>query len=347
MNQSLKKKIILLLILGISFFFLIFILTSSFGEAASRGRVVGRVLDEQGRRWQNSAIKNCGSEWPSSSQLRVSPRGGWGCNYDGLIGKSNTPYYYTSYFDVGTRTITLTPPPGYQCDIWQTQYYPGGALGPQGSGCSATIYVQSGDWTNHVWFYIKKIPTCTSHYTKRCSDNDLYWYDSCGKREEKYQECGSDYWTENYRCSRNWVQREKLLKGCASNACYANSQWENYQDCSASGKICQQGSCYSQPSPTADIKANNSDGPLTLYYRDYVTLSWTSRNANFCTASGDWSGTKATSGSETIQLTFVKTYTFNITCRDTSGTKTATDSVQVIVRPKPPTVITKPTVGTL
>ncbi|MDP1614226.1 MAG: hypothetical protein Q8L68_00345, partial [Methylococcales bacterium] len=65
-----------------------------------------------------------------------------------------------------------------------------------------------------------------------------------------------------------------------------------------------------QPPPTVDIKANGSDGPITLQYQDYVTLSWTSQNANSCTASGDWSGSKSTSGSQSIQLNQVKTYVF-------------------------------------
>ncbi len=98
---------------------------------------------------------------------------------------------------------------------------------------------------------------------------------------------------------------------------------------------------------SVDIKANNSDGPVTLYYKDYVTLSWTSQNAASCLASGDWSGSKSTSGSQTIQLNSVKTYTFTLTCTDTNGGQSSDDSVQVIVKPKPPTVITKPAVVTL
>ena len=34
------------------------------------------------------------------------------------------------------------------------------------------------------------VSQCTSHYYKACYDNDVYWYDSCSKREEKAQECG-------------------------------------------------------------------------------------------------------------------------------------------------------------
>jgi hypothetical protein len=102
----------------------------------------------------------------------------------------------------------------------------------------------------------------------------------------------------------------------------------------------------SAPPASVDLKANGSNGPITLYYKDYVTLSWTSENAVSCSASGDWSGLKPTSGSESPQLNYVRTYTFTLTCQNASG-QTAQDSVQVVVKAKPPTVITKPAVVTL
>ena len=95
-----------------------------------------------------------------------------------------------------------------------------------------------------------------------------------------------------------------------------------------------------------DLKANGSDGPVTLYYGDNVNLSWKTENANYCEASGDWSGNKAVSGYETIKLTTLKTYTFILTCRNATGSQTASDSVQVTLKAKPPVVITKPAVVT-
>ena len=52
-----------------------------------------------------------------------------------------------------------------------------------------------------------------------------------------------------------------------------------------------------------DLKINNSDGPVSvlsslLLSNNSATLSWISKNADSCVASGDWSGIKATSGSE-------------------------------------------------
>jgi len=97
---------------------------------------------------------------------------------------------------------------------------------------------------------------------------------------------------------------------------------------------------------SVDLKANNSNGPITVSYKSNVALTWTSSNASYCEASGDWSGTKAVSGSQTVQMNQVKTHTFTLTCKDSSGTKTATDSVTVHVTPNPPTVITLPAVVT-
>src|SRR3989344_1313670 len=85
--------------------------------------------------------------------------------------------------------------------------------------------------------------------------------------------------------------------------------------------------------PTVDIKANGSDGPITIPYNTSATLAWTTTNSSSCTASGDWSGSKsATGGSEsTGNLTASKTYT--ITC---SGPNTSrNDSVIVNVDPAP------------
>ena len=83
--------------------------------------------------------------------------------------------------------------------------------------------------------------------------------------------------------------------------------------------------------PTVDIKANKSDGPISLAYNTAATLSWTSANAASCTASNAWSGAKAISGSQsTGLLTASKTYT--LTCSNKSGS--VSDSVTVNVQAK-------------
>ncbi len=80
--------------------------------------------------------------------------------------------------------------------------------------------------------------------------------------------------------------------------------------------------------PTVDIKANNSNDPITVNYSSDATLSWTSSNADTCVASNGWSGDKAVSGTEsTGNLTASKTYT--LTCK--KGETSAIDSVTVNV----------------
>jgi uncharacterized repeat protein (TIGR01451 family) len=81
--------------------------------------------------------------------------------------------------------------------------------------------------------------------------------------------------------------------------------------------------------PFVDLKVNNSDGPIAVPYGSSITLTWTSSNANSCTASGGWSGSKSISGSLTLSnLTSSKTYT--LSCSGPGGTDS--DSVTVYVQ---------------
>lgn len=90
------------------------------------------------------------------------------------------------------------------------------------------------------------------------------------------------------------------------------------------------------PITTVDIKANGSDGPITISSNSSVSLTWTSSNANSCVASGNWSGSKSLSGSESIgNLLSSKTYT--ITCSGSGGS--ASDSVTINIESKTPAKI--------
>ncbi len=76
-----------------------------------------------------------------------------------------------------------------------------------------------------------------------------------------------------------------------------------------------------------------SAAQTSISYNTSTTLSWSSTNADSCTASGDWSGTKTTSGSEnTGNLTANKTYT--LVCTGPGGT-TPAQSVTVTVASAP------------
>ncbi len=89
--------------------------------------------------------------------------------------------------------------------------------------------------------------------------------------------------------------------------------------------------------PTVNLQANNSEGPLTLNNNTAVALSWvTTNNPDSCSASGNWSGSKASSSggtahieSITPNLTGPNVYTYTIVCQ--KGSDTASDTVVVVV----------------
>lgn len=66
--------------------------------------------------------------------------------------------------------------------------------------------------------------TCETNDSVQCYDDDVYWYDSCGVREEKKEECGSDYcdaWGEEY-CVGEVAKHDRIchVLGCDGDACF-------------------------------------------------------------------------------------------------------------------------------
>ncbi|MBI2003620.1 MAG: PKD domain-containing protein [Parcubacteria group bacterium] len=98
--------------------------------------------------------------------------------------------------------------------------------------------------------------------------------------------------------------------------------------------------------PIVDLKVKKkgesdssyTDGPLSVSFNSKVTLKWTPANSSSCTASGDWSGSKSTSGGTEDQgpLNQIKSYNFNIACTGISSGQ-ANDSVRVDVGVPSPT----------
>ncbi len=86
----------------------------------------------------------------------------------------------------------------------------------------------------------------------------------------------------------------------------------------------------SAPSPTVSLSAD----PALVGPDQTLTLQWSSTDADECIASGAWSGTRATSGTETVgPLSADRTFTLE--CRGAGGS--ASDSVTVAFD-EPPTV---------
>jgi hypothetical protein len=75
----------------------------------------------------------------------------------------------------------------------------------------------------------------------------------------------------------------------------------------------------SQPVPVVNLTANPTTGTVNVVN---PTLTWTATNSpTSCTASGDWSGPQAVSGTNVAQgvLGTVKTYTYTLTCSNAYG----------------------------
>ena len=89
------------------------------------------------------------------------------------------------------------------------------------------------------------------------------------------------------------------------------------------------------PSPRPCRRQRSSANPTTVDYDGSSTLTWSSTNAASCTASGDWSGNKAISGSQVMtinNITADKHYV--ITCTGTGGVRDDSADVTVAI-PRP------------
>lgn len=63
-------------------------------------------------------------------------------------------------------------------------------------------------------------------------------------------------------------------------------------------------------SVTVDFRISKSE----TYQSDFVELTWSSSGGGTCSASGDWSGSKAASGSETVSTSESGDYSYTLTC---------------------------------
>jgi VWFA-related protein len=81
--------------------------------------------------------------------------------------------------------------------------------------------------------------------------------------------------------------------------------------------------CTAGAAPVVTLSAS----PTTISSGASSTLSWSTTDATDCTASGGWSGTKATSGSESVSPSATATYT--LTCTGSGGSGNASATVTV------------------
>ena len=85
--------------------------------------------------------------------------------------------------------------------------------------------------------------------------------------------------------------------------------------------------------PTVNLQAL----PSNVEFDGSTTLTWSSTDADSCSASGDWTGSKSTSGSQAI-VSLTSDSTFILNCTGSGGTATVTTLVTVDDPVDPPTV---------
>ncbi len=109
--------------------------------------------------------------------------------------------------------------------------------------------------------------------------------------------------------------------------------------CSGPGGTISRSALVTVEAPLVNPTLDFSSDSYNLPFNSSTTLSWTSQNAQFCVASGDWSGSEALFGSwNTRNLLISKTYILE--CFSSMGS--VTKSVTITVNP-PPTYDSPPT----
>lgn len=83
------------------------------------------------------------------------------------------------------------------------------------------------------------------------------------------------------------------------------------------------------PAPTLTLTAS----PTTLATGGMITLNWSTTHATSCNASGEWSGSKATSGNQDIAASAAGSPTFTLACTGAGGSVTRSTTVTVNAPP--------------
>jgi len=88
------------------------------------------------------------------------------------------------------------------------------------------------DDINGISYLYPGTTICTSHASVGCYNGDVYWYDSCGVREEKKEdcECTSTVAEEPY-CSSGSIYEDTCSYGCSGGACYSSAGSSKIEDC--------------------------------------------------------------------------------------------------------------------
>lgn len=131
-------------------------------------------------------------------------------------GKSRTACYTISLEKYGTRFMNK------QCLCTEIQDCPGG-YEPGERKCSGDDVYKCED--TGEFEFVKSCDygcddgscesnPCQSHTEQKCYGNSIYWYDSCGTREEEYIKCASDETCPQDKCIKQCTEQSVGEKYC-------------------------------------------------------------------------------------------------------------------------------------
>jgi len=126
-------------------------------------------------------------------------------------------------------------------------------------------------------------PTYSTSAYQQCVGNTVYSFDSYGARQGIYQVCSVGQTCSGNSCivssgnsvtSTNYVTR--IFKGCVGNISYwydsLGNQKDVYQNCSATGQVCQNGGCIGNgttvtANPTTNTSANTATTATVKHFK--------------------------------------------------------------------------------
>lgn len=117
----------------------------------------------------------------------------------------------------------------------------GCSCGNQSNGCGGTLNCGT-CLAGKVCSQGVCVSNCSSHSYKKCTDGNLYWYNSCNNKEELAQNCEISE-ISDYLCKDQILQKKVSTGGCANDVCVVNSVWIDVVDCSIAGQVCENGAC--------------------------------------------------------------------------------------------------------
>ncbi|MEA3248135.1 MAG: hypothetical protein U9Q73_00340 [Nanoarchaeota archaeon] len=140
---------------------------------------------------------------------------------------------------------------------------------------------------------------CVDHTTKSCEGNSVYWFDSCGERQEEYERCESDENCEGDRCVR--FCEEKFIGSKLCSGLNIVQQYQ-YSDCTTNIRTvetcqhgCENSQCKNPQCPTCSEPTDWSQCSVGEMFRtnykcdsttNYECRSFTEEQSCECGTSG-------------------------------------------------------------